>query len=488
MRLSRLSRRDALRLTGAGAGALVLAACGGGSAAPTASAPTAAAKGGAEVPAKPAEPAAAAKAPAEAPKPAAATTPAAAKPAGAPAAAEVTFWGHNHVPRVELDKEVLATFLKENASAKVEYVAVPQEYEVKLTAAMASGTGPDGYNISNGWSYPYMAKGLAAELDPTPWGQSTAMAVANLYVDGAHEGHIYQGKLYGVVSEYSNYSMFWNTKIGKAAGLDLEKEPPKSWDDVVEYSKKMVKREGDTLTQRGFDFTYMTQQGRSTSPVHTLLGMAYQLGGEFFTSDRKATSMNSEPFIRAMQFQQDFIYKEKLGSPALLGSNGAFREGTVAGSLVGFWFIPQTKKDFPDVGNNFTVKPFPQMKDAKRKSGAAVYTYGRMVNSKSNEAARTIMWKLHKAWADNPGVILDRTGLLQPKKDFVSTDAFKKIENLPVFLDDAVGSTFSISHNNSIEITNALIRAMERITQEKADVKTSLEQGKKEIDDIISKG
>src|SRR5262245_12855279 len=209
---SRLSRRDILTLAGAGAGALVLAAC-GGSAPPTAA------------PAKPAEapkPAADAKpAAAEPTKPAAAaapaSTPAAAKPAGAPATAEVTFWGHNHVPRVELDKEVLTTFLKENAGAKVEYVAVPQEYEVKLTAAMASGTGPDGYNISNGWSYPYMVKGLAAELDPTPWGQSTGMGVAGLYVDGAHEGHIYQGKLYGIVSEYSNYSMFWNTKIGKEA-------------------------------------------------------------------------------------------------------------------------------------------------------------------------------------------------------------------------------------------------------------------------------
>ncbi|HEV8635478.1 MAG TPA: extracellular solute-binding protein [Chloroflexota bacterium] len=471
MRRVRITRRGVLGLGGLAAISL-LAACGG--AAPAA--PTTA-------PAKPAE----AK-PADKPAAAPTTAPAAAKPAGAAPGAEVTFWGHNHVPRVELDKEVLDTFLKENPNAKVEYVAVPQEYEVKLTAAMASGTGPDGYNISNAWSYPYMAKGLAAELDPAPWGQSTPMGVANLYVEGAHEGHVYQGKLHGVVSEYSNYAMFYNTKIAKAAGLDVEKEPPKSWDDVVEFSKKIVKRDGDTLSLRGFDFTYMTQQGRSTSPVHTMLGMAYQLGGDFFNADRTATNLNTEPFVRAMQFQSDFIYKEKLGSPALLGSNGAFREGKVAASLVGFWFIPQTKKDFPDVGNNFTVKAFPQIKDAKRKSGAAVYTYGRMVNAKSTDAAKTLMWKLHKAWSDNPNVILDRTGLLQPRKDFVGTEAFKKIEHLPVFLDDAVGSPFSISHNNSIEITNATTRAMERITQEKADVKASLDQGKKEVDEIIAKG
>ncbi|HZR01532.1 MAG TPA: extracellular solute-binding protein [Chloroflexota bacterium] len=457
-----------------GAAALLLAACGGTTApTPPAAAPTSA------------------PAPAATTAPQPAATPAAAKPNTAPAAggAEVTFWGHNHTPRVDLDKEILDTFLKEQGNgAKVEYVVVPQEYEVKLTTAMAAGTGPDGYNLTSSYTYPFMAKGFAAEVDPTPWNMNTPSAVADLYVKGALDAFTYQGKLYGIVSEYSNYALFLNTKLFKDGGVDVTATPPKTWDDVVEISKKVVKRQGDVLTQRGFDFTYMTQQGRQTSPFHTMIGMAYQLGGEFFDADKKTTNINSDPFIRAMQFQQDFIYKEKLGSPSLLGSNGAFQQGTVGATLSGYWSIAPTKKDYPDVAAVLTATNFPQFKDAKRKSGAALYGYARMVNAKSSDAARGVMWKLHKAWSSNPQAYMERAGLLQPTKEYVSSDAFKKLPLIQVFLDDAQGTPFAPQHLNSIEITNAAIRGMERITQEKADVKASLDQAKKEIDDIIAKG
>lgn len=478
MHETRLTRRGVLALAGAGLAAVALSACGGGAAAP---------------------------APAEAPKAAAPTTaaPAAAAPTTAPAPAQqqaapskpatgsavsLTFWGHNHQPRVELDKQYLDAFLKDNPGIKVEYVVVPQEYEVKLTTAMAAGTGPDGYNLTATYTVSFMAKGLAAELDPRPWNLHSSADLAGLYAEGTVDGFTYQGKVYGVPSEVSNYAPFYNTQMFKDAGLDVEASPPKTWDDLIPLSQKVVKRDGDTLSRRGFDFTYMTQQGRQTSPINTLIGMAYQLGGELFTPDKKATNINTEPFIRAMQFQQDFIYKHKLGSPALLGANQAFDEGSVGATLTGFWAIAPLQKSYPDVAAHFTVKPFPQWSDAKRKSGAAVYGYARMVNSKSSEAARAAMWQVHKAWSDHPEEYITKAGLLQPLKTFVSSDAFKKIEHLQVFLDDATGSPYTVQHVNGIEITNAAIRAMERITQEKADPKTSLDQGKQEIDAIIAKG
>src|SRR5438309_1599061 len=112
MARSCFSRRDFLTFGGLGAAAIALAACG---AAPPTEAP------------KPAATSAPAQAPASS-----AATPAPAKPAAAAGAGpEVTFWGHNHAVRVDLDKEILDTFLKEQGNgAKVEYVVVPQEYEV----------------------------------------------------------------------------------------------------------------------------------------------------------------------------------------------------------------------------------------------------------------------------------------------------------------------------------------------------------------------
>ena len=140
-------------------------------------------------------------------------------------AVSLTFWGHNHQPRVDLDKQYLDAFMKDNPAVKLEYVVVPQEYEVKLTTAMAAGTGPDGYNLTATYTVSFMAKGLAAELDPRPWNLHNSTDLAGLYVEGAVDGFTYQGKVYGVPSEVSNYAPFYNTQLFKDCLLYTSPSP-----------------------------------------------------------------------------------------------------------------------------------------------------------------------------------------------------------------------------------------------------------------------
>ena len=58
----------------------------------------------------------------------------------------ITAWGHNYLPRVALDQEMIAAFMEDNPHITVEYNPVPSDFYATLNTAMASGAGPDMFN------------------------------------------------------------------------------------------------------------------------------------------------------------------------------------------------------------------------------------------------------------------------------------------------------------------------------------------------------
>src|SRR5688500_3046025 len=62
----------------------------------------------------------------------------------------VKLWMHEHPPRVPLDEELLAQFAADNPNIIVEYTVVPApEWATTLATALASGAGPDLFNVDS---------------------------------------------------------------------------------------------------------------------------------------------------------------------------------------------------------------------------------------------------------------------------------------------------------------------------------------------------
>src|SRR5215207_5605485 len=62
----------------------------------------------------------------------------------------VKLWMHEHPPPVPLDEELLAQFAIDNPNIIVEYTVVPApEWATTLVTAMASGAGPDLFNVDS---------------------------------------------------------------------------------------------------------------------------------------------------------------------------------------------------------------------------------------------------------------------------------------------------------------------------------------------------
>jgi multiple sugar transport system substrate-binding protein len=410
----------------------------------------------------------------------------------APAAAssggtKIVFWSHDFPPRQKLDQQYMDKFKQDNPGVDIEYVIGPGDdvqYLTKLTTAMAGGEGPDCFNLLNFSAGRLLAQNSVVPLDLSIFGYKSLQDVQNAYVEGTLGGLVKDGKLYAMPSEVSNYSMFVNKKMFTDAGLDVDKDMPKTWEDMVTLGHKLTKVDGNKLTMRMFDFTY-GQADDATSPGLSLAGMAYQLGGTIFNAGETESLVNSDAWVKSLQYMQDWVYKEKLGDPALTVAFVGFGDGSVGMFLSGSWYGPYLQDQKSPTADTYVVKPFPRWKDAVNNTGSFLYAYGEFVNASSSPVKQQLCMKLIKELSSHPEEYLTQAGLLQPTIALTSSDAFKNIPFLNVFLEDMKGTPYWPTHAKSFEIADALTRAIQRSLMNKMSAKESLDSAKQEIDALL---
>ena len=420
------------------------------------------------------------------------TEAAAAKPtvAAAPAQAgggkiKLNYWSHDFAPRVQLDKKYFPDFLSKYPNVEtVEYDTSPGNYNDKLQTAMAAGTGPDLYNLFDGLAPSFIDRGFAAEIDYAAIGVASPEALIDQYAwKGVLDGYKWKGKYYGIPNEVSNYCTHINPKLYKAAGLDPEKDWPKTWEDLAAIGPKLTKTEGDKLAQRAWDFDYKS----AIRWVLKLGGQAYQLGGPIMSPDGTEAYLNKPHTVQALTWVGDWVNKLKLGGPAYQDINDSFVAETAAMMALGSWFAPNWKDKNPDLFQSYVVKAYPRYKDAKNDHGVHNYAYSHMVNAKATPEAQKASWQLAYFLDSYPAQYLQATGLLVPKKVLVDSPEFKSVKYLDVFVTDMGKSTYELRSTEYNEVSEALKRGVDRVVAENADPQKSLDQTQKEVEDIIRK-
>ncbi len=400
---------------------------------------------------------------------------------------KIAFWSHDFPPREKLDREFMDKFKQDNPGVEIDYVLGPGDdvqYLTKLTTAMAGGEGPDCFNLLNFSAGRFLAQGAVAPLDLTVLGFKSIDEVKKTYVEGTLSGLIKDDKLYAMPTEVSNYAMFVNPKMFTDAGLDVDKDMPKTWEDMITLGKQLTKYDGNKITFRMFDIN-TGQADDTTSPVLSFAGMAYQLGGTIFNADETKSLVNTEPWVKTLQYMQDWVVKEKLGDPSLTVGFLAFGDGSVGMFLSGSWYGPYLVDQKSAIANQFVVKPLPRWKDAINNTGSLLYAYGLFVNAKSSPEKQILCTKLIKELSSHPEDYLKAGGLLQPSLALTSSETFKNTPFLNIFLEDMKGTPYWPTHPKSFEIADALGRAIQRAVLDRVPVQESLDQAKSEIDALL---
>ncbi|MED1722582.1 ABC transporter substrate-binding protein [Brevibacillus parabrevis] len=192
---------------------------------------------------------------------------------------EIDFWYALGGVRGKTIEDMVKKFNESHKDIKVKaaYQGAYQDNHSKVLASVAAGNNPDVTMVEIA-SIAAFADAKVLE-DLTPYSQGDEKK----YIPGLMKNSYWKDKLYAVPFNRSTPLLYINRDMLKAAGLDPN--GPKSWDELISYSQKLVKKEGDKVTRYGF-----------STPVDIWFyeALVFQSGGSILSEDGKELTLNNE--------------------------------------------------------------------------------------------------------------------------------------------------------------------------------------------------
>lgn len=306
------------------------------------------------------------------------TTPTDAAPEAIVPEGKLVIWSHTVATADEHYSAAYEEYTEE-FGVEIEVLSIPlADMQTKLVTAFGSGNPPDVIKYG-AWQLPgFVDKGQLAPIDLAALGIEDQAELIARYEPGTLDSLTFDGKIYGLPTDFNSVIMYYNKDRFEAAGLDPDM-PPTTWEEILEYSEALTNADG---SQVGF------QPPVPGDPIWselTFTPIIEGLGGSILNDDGTAGNLNTPEGIRALE------YYAELGNPDLtgLGSGFAmFTQGVVAIQLGGPWMVPYTEGASEGAlihGENFAAIPIPAWEG--RDPVAAGYTWSWSVAQASENQA-----------------------------------------------------------------------------------------------------
>ena len=378
-------------------------------------------------------------------------------------------WGDNPQQIQELfDKYTTETGIKVEVTAPLE--------DDKILPALTGSNPPDVLVLSGGdLVKSFYAEGLVDEL-------SGAIKAGNIDMNDFFPAPLTQceqGDLILCLPWGTDlYALFWNKDLFEAAGFDPE-TPPQTMEQLVEYADKLTIVGADgKLEKVGF----IPDLSWSHSDLY-----ARNFGGFWYSDDGTKLTVNSQPMVEMLTWQQQFYTKYGVdnvlafasGFGEYMSPDHPFYAGKVAMMVEGEWqtgpnFIPTFKPEL-----NYGVAAFPPPADHPERAGTIV-NQGTVAVIPSGAADKEASAKL-LAWMMSPEVVAEEfcyNANLPTSKQAAEAACFKDLgPKFQVFVDlMASDNAFAvITTPISLELNDALGTAEEEILHAGGDPKTLLD-------------
>ena len=375
----------------------------------------------------------------------------------------IQYWTHEDPARTQLETELIAKFMADNPNITVVRSTQASVKQIELVqTAFAANQGPDMFNLPIENQYAYITNGRVAPVDYKAAGYANKQDLLDKYMDGVLDTVTVDGEVYGLPLELTNWSIYLNKKVFRSAGLDPEKDYPKTWEEMADISEKLVIRDGDILIRRGFDFRY---------PYYLtfFVPMVEQLGGDLLSADGKKAIIGDEAWLKALTYMQQWGPSGRnLGSPTYKNARNLFNQDNndIAMAHTGLYQQGRIEKDNPAFFNSgeWMVIPYPTFKDAVRDVAACYYGHFFMVNADSDPAVQKAAWKLSGYLLSHGEEYLTRGGnIIQPTKALFASDTLKNMPYSQVFIDDMARSHMIYYGENSAQIQTQIRNAVESV-------------------------
>jgi len=397
---------------------------------------------------------------------------------------ELTYWTHEDPNRTEIENRYIKEFETANPGVTVKRVTSPsKKMAEKALTAFAANRGPDMFNLQIEDEYAYIVNRRLAPIDFKAAGYPSVKAIYDAYLPGVLDPATLEGKLYGLPLELTNWSIYVNDRIFRDAGLDPEKDYPKTWEEMVEVSEKIVIREGQIIKRRGFDFRYPYYLV-STVP------MVEQLGGKLISDDGKKAIIDDQAWIKFLTFMKEWGPNGRnLGSPTYTNARSLFNKdkNDVAMCLSGLYQAGRIRKDNPEFhkSGEWRVIPFPVFKNAAKNVACNYYGHYFVVNAQKPKENRQMTWKLIGHMLGHPEEYLSKVGLIQPTVKLMKSETFKAMPYANVFKEDMERAHIVYYGENSAKIQDHIRQAVESVMLAGASPEEALEKLKRRAQEAL---
>lgn len=375
---------------------------------------------------------------------------------------EITYWTHEDPNRTEIENRYIQEFEKANPEVTVKRVTSPsKKMAERVLTAFAANQGPDMFNLQIEDEYAYIVNGRLAPIDYKAAGYTSVKGIYDAYLPKVLDPVTYEGKLYGLPLELTNWCLYINERVFKDAGLNPDKDYPKTWEEMVAVSEKIAIREGEILKRRGFDFRY---------PYYlvSMIPMVEQFGGKLISDDGKTAIINDRAWIQFLEFMQAWGPNGKnLGSPTYTNARKLFNKDNndMGMCLSGLYQAGRIRKDNPEFYNSgeWRVAPFPKFTNAVKDAASAYYGHYFVVNAQKPKKNQEITWKLIGYMLGHSEEYLSKVGLIQPTVKLMGSQTFKDMPYSSVFKGDMERGKIVYYAGNSAKIQQHVREAVESV-------------------------
>ena len=377
-------------------------------------------------------------------------------------------WGDNPAQLQELfDKYTALTGIKVEVTAPVE--------TDKILPALTGSEPPDILILGGGdLVKSYAKENLVDEL-------TSAIKTGGINMDDLFSAPLIQckqgDKIYCLPWGTDLYALYWNKDMFEAAGLDPE-VPPKTMEELAEFADKLTIVKDGTIEQIGF----IPDSAWSHSDLYVRM-----FGGFWYSDDGTQLTVNSQAMIDSLTWQQQFYTKygaEKVlefttsSSDNYMSADHPFYAGKLAMYVDGEWQLgPNFMRAIaPEL--NFGVVSFPPPAAHPERAGTIVNS-GTAVAIPSGAKDKDASAKL-LAWMMSPDIVAEEMCVnanLPTSKKAAENSCYTSIPKFNIFLDMMFtkNAYALITTPLSLELSDAMGQAEQRILQTGTDPKTELD-------------
>ena len=289
----------------------------------------------------------------------------------------------------QLLEQVLNKFESQHPNIKVKYEVINDQYMDVIKTRLIGDAAPDVFYL-DAFEAPLLMKYDVLEpLNPYIIEQFDLPDFEASFIKAFQLGN----QTYGLPKDFSTLALFYNKQAFKEAGL---KEPPKTWEQLRRYSKKLTLDKNRDGRKDQYGFCVLPELSRQYF-------MITAFGGNLI--DRNGNTVFATPnSLKGLEIIIDQYRKDQSSAqPSDVGANSGsemFGQGKAAMVIEGSWAIPYLKETFPKL--EFATAEVPKVGGKK---ATMAYTVAYVMNKqcKHKNAAWQVMSYLTgkegmKAW------------------------------------------------------------------------------------------